>query len=352
MRLLLFAAVFATALIPASESFSQAIDSENVMSVITGGPPYIYKDSDGYTVVVGEIHNRNALTSMSEIVVRAIFYDEFGEQIIEIVSGHTVLEVVPPESSSPYVITSASDNPEIGQASVSVEAFNSSPAKSVGLELSDIDIVHGEVLNIDGYVTNTGKAPSQNTTVYLAFHDAFDPPRLLHVEPIPAGDIPIDGEAHFSFSETPNPAAVGVRMLAESDIFHSESASMAIPPQNIMTSLVTISNTVITDSEGESASSIAAGSTVTVSSDLVFETIADDRLQPFVYYVQVKQSGQVPYVEFLDTATGSFHGTPDEDASVQWTPQNPGLYFVETFVWDQDGVPIASTGPVVVVVVT
>jgi len=38
--------------------------------------------------------------------------------------------------------------------------------------------------------------------------------------------------------------------------------------------------------------------------------------------------------------------------SVEWTPQNTGLYFVETFVWDPNAVPLASKGPIALILVT
>jgi len=352
MKALLLALVLTMALVPAYPSFSQLIDSDDKISVITtSDSPYVYKNSEGHTVVVGEIENRNALSSMSGIVIRAVFYDPSGEEVIEVVRGGTVLDIVPPESTSPYLITSASANPDIGLVSVDVEAFNSSPTKSRGLELSPVDISNNETMEFTGSVKNAGHAPSDGTVVYLAFYDVFDPPRLMHIEPVPVGHVPAGAEAEFQFSGTPNGRAVGFTMFAESDVLQSEFVDVEIPPQDLLSSLVTISSLSVSDPDGNSISTIPAGSTVSIGSDLVFQTIADDRIQPFVYYVQIKQSGKIPYVEFLGSADGSFHGTPNETASVEWTPGEPGLYFIETFAWDQDAVPIASKGPVSIVLV-
>lgn len=352
MKALLLAIVLAAILAPVSQSFSQLVDSDSTLSVITtSNSPYVYKNSAGHTVVVGEIENRNALSAMSGIIIRAVFYDESGGQIIEIVRGTTVIDIVPPGGTSPYVITSVSPNPDIGLASVGIETFNSAPTKPVGLELSSESISNREAVEFAGSVRNAGHAPSDDTVVYLAFHDVFDPPRLLHVEEIYVGYIPIGQEAEFQFSGTPNSRAVGFKMLAESDVFRSESVGVDIPPQALHASLATISNLWIADREGNRISTIPSGATVNIGSDLTLQTISDDRVQPFVYYVQVKASGPAPYVEFLGFVRGSFEAASHTTASVEWTPTEPGLYFVETFVWDQNHNPISSKGPVSIVMV-
>ena len=358
MRRLILATTLAAALAAApalaGQSFAQYVD-ENAgsLSVIaTSASPYVYKDSEGYTVVVGEIENMNALSPMSGIVIRATFYDRLGEEVVETVRGGPVLDVVPAGGASPYAISSASPNPEIGLASVEVEAFNSSAAKLDGLEISIDEISNDGEVSLAGSLRNAGSAPSNGTTVYLAFYDVFQPPRLLHVESIPAGDIPVGGTSEFSFSGSPNPKAVEIRAFAESDILLSGSAGADIPAHEAVTSMVTISSLRVTDAGGNGISNIPSGTAATVGSELLFQTVADDRIQEFVYYVQVKRSGSVPYVEFLGTATGSFYGSTGEGASVEWTPSEPGLYFIETFVWDYDAVPIASKGPVSIVLVS
>ena len=350
---LLCAMILAVALAPVHTSFSQVTDSGSTLSVITTSEsPYVYKDPRGHTVVVGQVENRNTLSSMSDIVVRAVFYGPSGQEVVETVRNGTVLDVVPPQGTSPYVITSASADPGIGQVSVNVETFNSSPTKQAGLELSAVDTVHNELLVITGSVRNEGGVPSEDTVVYLAFYDVFEPPRLLHVEQVPVGHIPIDAVSEFTFSAVPHPRAVSLEMFAESNILQSGFTKVRIPPQELVTSTVTISGLSITGPDGGITSGVAAGQTARIGSELGFRTVADDRLQPFVYYVQIRQSGGTPYVEFLGADEGSFYGTASESASVSWTPQQPGLYFVETFVWDRDAVPISSKGPVALVLVS
>ena len=70
------------------------------------------------------------------------------------------------------------------------------------------------------------------------------------------------------------------------------------------------------------------------------------------FYAQVKQSGEIPFVEFLGITNGTFTGTQQEFPSVEWTPEKPGIFFIETYVWDRVGVPLADPGPVLIVVVS
>ena len=186
----------------------------------------------------------------------------------------------------------------------------------------------------------------------MAFYDVFAPPRVLSVESVHVDPIPIDGEASFTFSSPINPRAVGFTIFAESDVLQSKFVDIKIPKQEITTRLVTISNLTIEDSDGNGISNIPLDSTVNIGSKLLFQSTANDRVQPYTYYVQIKQSGQTPYVEFLDSAKGNFHGNPSEDVSINWTPDEPGLYFIETLVWDNNDIPISSKGPVSIIMVS
>ncbi len=352
------AAAAVLAAVPAANqpSFAQMIDKAGTISVITTSEsPYVYKDADGRAVVVGEIKNRNTLTAMSEIVIRAIFYDRSGTKIIETARGHTVIDTVPPNGMSPYVVRSESANPDISLVSVDVEAFNSSPAKQEDLMISRTGVSNnGTAVTVNGTVSNKGvDVTSHNTTVYAAHYDDFDPPRLLRVESVSAGAILPGFTYTFEFPPIVSPRVMSVRIFAESDTLLSDSVNAAVPQRKVhsITNLVTIGNPVFAVQDGRRASDLAVGDTVDITSNLKFQSISDDRIQPYVFMVQIKQSGNDPYIEFLGSAAGSFYGTPDSAPTVQWIPRAPGLYFAETFVWDQHDVPIASKGPITIILV-
>jgi len=65
----------------------------------------------------------------------------------------------------------------------------------------------------------------------------------------------------------------------------------------------------------------------------------------------VKQSGKSPFVEFIGKYDGRYIGAGSQSQSIDWIPENDGLFFIETFVWDRNNIPIADQGPILLVVV-
>lgn len=348
MRLPLLAALVLV-LIPGI-SYSQLVDRDQTLSVQLMDSPYVYLDRDGYVVATGEIINHDLLSATSQILLRALFYDH-QDQIVEVVSGHPVLDTLPPGGMSPFVIKSATANPDIAYASVSVLSFDSSPTKPDNLVLSMETIQRHDQLLVRGTVENTGDAPSQETVVYLAFSDVFVRSGILDVAEIPIGDIPAGERAEFNFLGSPHYKATELSYFAESDIFGSAMKLATIPPHDQNPNIFVISDVSVRDSRDRSVSSVGAGDTIWVGSTLLFNTTMAYPVQPFAYYVQIKHSGETPYVEFIDTVHGVFGASETEAVAVEWTPESPGVYFIETFVWDSKMNPLASKGPVSIIMV-
>ncbi len=339
-------------LFPISSGFAQKTDTLPTLSVVlTSDTPFAYKDDQGYTVVVGEVKNTNKLTSVTDVRIRVIFYDDTNPQPLEIVEGTAVLQVIPPLGTSPYIIKSKSPNSEITHASVSLGLFSSSTSKSEQLSVEISDILLDDTLHFSGVLKN-GAAPSNNTNVYLAFYDNFDPPRIIDVISIPIGSIESNETIDFNFNEKIQTRSVGFTLYAESNVFYSEPANMNIPESELTTKLVTLSNVSILDKEGKSLSEINVGSTVIIQSDAWIQFSADQKTNetPYTYYVQIKQSG-TPFVEFIGKYDGRYIETGQQSQSVDWIPENSGLFFIETFVWDRNNVPIANPGPIVLILV-
>ena len=173
-------------LFPASAGFSQVsnLHTSTLSVILTSDSPYIYKDDKGYTVVVGAVKNTNNLSSFSNVQIHVNFYDDTNPQPLETTEGGTILQVIPPLGTSPYMIKSKTPNPDITQVSVSLQKFDSSTSKSKQLTIGYSNIVLDENLRFSGVLKN-GAAPINNTNVYLAFYDAFKPPRIVKVDTIP-----------------------------------------------------------------------------------------------------------------------------------------------------------------------
>ena len=338
-------------LFPISSGFSQKSDTLSTLSVVlTSEAPFVYRDDEGYTVVVGNVENKNEITSVTNVQLAVNFYDETGFEPLETVRGSTILEVIPESGTSPYMIKSSSPNPNITQVSIFLEGFSPSSSKSQQLEVESTSVVLDENLKISGVLTNGG-SPITDTKVHIAFYDSFIPPRLVGVSSIPLGDISANEKVDFYFNEEIDSRAVSFQIFAQSDVFYSNFIDENVPEQ--LTRLVTISNTALKDSEGNRLAEINVGSTVNIQSDVWVQFSKDPETNetPYRYYAQVKQSGDKPYVEFLGKFDGRFIGTGSQSIAIDWIPENSGVYFIETFVWDRSNIPIAQKGPIVLIVV-
>ncbi len=338
-------------LFPISSGFSQKSDTPSTLSVaLTSDSPFVYKDKEGYTIVVGNVENRSELTSVTNVQLIANFYDETGNEPLETVLGGTILEVIPELGTSPYVIQSESANPNITHVSIVLEGFSASPSKSQQLVVESTDILLDENLRVSGILTNGG-SPITDTFVYLAFYDAFIPPRLIGISSTQIGDVEANEKVDFYFNEEIDQRAISFQIFAQSNVFYSNFVDEKIPQQ--ITKLVTISGVSLIDSQGNKLSEITVGSTVNIQSKALIHFSIDQKSNetPYTYYAQVKQSGEKPYVEFIGKFDGRFIGTGSQSISIDWIPENSGLFFIETYVWDRNNIPIADKGPIVLIVV-
>jgi hypothetical protein len=231
-----------------------------------------------------------------------------------------------------------------------LEGFSPSSPKSQQLVVESTGIFLDENLAVSGVLTNGG-SPITDTFVYLAFYDAFIPPRLIGISSTQIGDVEANEKVDFYFNEEVDQRVISFQIFAQSNIFYSNLVDEKIPQQ--ITKLVTISGVSLNDSQGNKLSEITVGSTVNIQSNALVQFSIDQTSQetPFTYYAQVKQSGEKPYVEFLGKYDGRFIGTGSQPISIDWIPENSGIFFIETFVWDRNNIPIADKGPFVLIVV-
>lgn len=313
--------------------------------------PYVYRDQDGYVVVVGQVINNDELASITNVQIRASFYDETGTEPIAFNTAGTVLDVIPPMGSSPYVIRSQSPDATISHVSVDLDRFKSSPSKLEQHTVESSDMLYNNnVLSFTGVLKNTS-APTHDTNVHVAFYDNFDPPRILNVYTIPLGSILPNDSHYFDFNEKINPRSTGFYLFSESDIFYSDFVSVTLPEHISSTKLITIQNVSVVDDNQNTLSDIFVGSHLNIYSESWIQFSADQLTNetPYTYYAQVTRLGDPPYVEFLGEYNGRYLGTGPQPNMIDWIPTSPGAFFIETFVWDRDNVPIANPGPIKVI---
>ena len=348
----IFCSILILLLVPFSQAFS-AESTDNAPTLIVKLDKeniYVYQDSEGYTVVAGLVKNQNSLTYVTNVQIQASFFTQYGVAPLEVNLGSTTLNVIPPNGQSPFTVRSATPDSDIAEASVALLGFDSSVEKQKGLLVYSSEVFLDETLQFSGVLKNGG-APSTNTNVYLAFYDRFDPPRILQVSTIELGKVGLDTDVDFEFNEPIHYQAAGFFLFAESNVFYSDLVDVLIPASQLPTKKVAISNVSVRDSDGSATSELVVGSIFDIVSTTSIEIPADSESSetPYTYYVQIKRSsdsrGDLPTVEYIGKFDGRFIGNAVETQTIDWIPQEPGFFFIETFVWDRDNVPLGEQGP-------
>ena len=354
MQKLILSTFLILLLVPFSQAFSQVTDNPFTLSVsLRNEIPFLYQDSEGYTVVVGLVENNDSKASITNVMIRVNFFDDFDPNPLQVVNGHTTLQVIPPNGQSPFSIRSETANPYITEASVYLLPFDISDPKDKKLSIFYREIFLDSSLHFSGVLQNE-IAPISNTNVYLAFYDIFE--RILRVSTIEIGDVESNDVA-FEFDESIDSKSVGFLLFSESDKFYSDFIDIKIPPPQLTTKLVVISDVTVEDTNGEKLSELKVGSTFNIKSKTLIQFASDQESNEtaYTFYVQIKKTSETPdepgTVEFIGKFDGRFIGTGLETQSIDWVPKQTGLFFIETFVWDRNNVPIADQGPFVLIIV-
>jgi hypothetical protein len=348
-------------LFPIGSSFSAELTDKppSLGIVLTSNAPFNYKDIDGKTVILGEVQNTKSFP-VSGLKIWSGFYDDISENPLETTIGTTILEVIPPFSKSPYMIISPSANPKITSVSVNLLGFNSSPEKKQNLNLEIGTLKIEDKLSLSGIITNKGPINSTNTKIYLISSDVFVPPRILGIATIDLDkDLGAGEKDSFEFNVPHDSRAVSFKIVAESDDYTSGIMEVKSTTASVLTTLVTINDITISDTAGNRISNMSAGTPINIQSSLGIEysAIEKSQVQPFVYWIQIKQSFETngetkSFVEYIGKVEGTFDSPVEQFPLVEWTPPDEGLYFIETFVWDPNSIPLASKGPISLVLVT
>ena len=290
MKKLVFGIIFILILFPTSQSFSQEYtDTNPTLTVSTNSNAnYIYQDSEGHTVVIGVIENNDPLSFVTNVKVQAYFYDEFNPDPLEVKEGSTILDVIPPSSSSPFLIRSENPNSDIVDVYTKILTFDTSKIIDNSLKISINDISISPVTNsndsvytfsFSGFLRN-GNSQTSETTVHLAFYDVFD--RIIQISKIDIGNMDINELASIKLNEEINSSSIGFLLFSESDKFYSDFMSMELPaPQSRTNSDTTCSSSEVSIGGNCTSYDISGGhvESATVNTDdnsVIINIHADD----------------------------------------------------------------------------
>src|SRR5438309_1663067 len=300
---------------------------------------YSYRSDDGTTVVLGEVVNHNSFP-IKDVTIGVSFLDQ-NDNTIEYKTGSTLLKVVPGNGKAPFSISSTKSDPAITKVSPpKIAGFTSSSSREQVLNMVPGHLQIASQLSLSGTIKNDGIMTSSGTRIYLISYDAFQ--RVVAISNAEPIDIGPGTKAIFSITSTPNSHAKSYKLVAESDNYQSTITDVTDVTATLP---VVISGTLVTDPQGNKYSTIPVGAPVKITSEL--RNLGSQRTQAYVYYVQVKNfAGQV---EFIGNSSGVFLGQSD-NATVTWNPTTDGPYFIETYVWNSDNIPLAPSGPIINVV--
>ena len=353
MNKVAIAVLLAVLLFPISLGFSQLSDTESTLGIaLTSFSPHNYKDEDGTTVVLGEIENRRNF-AITGIKIWAGFYNDISKQPLETSIGTTIIDVIPPFGTSPYMIKSKNPNAAITGASVNILGFNSAPPKQKLLNLEPGVVDVREQLSLSGTITNNAPFNTTNTKIHLISYDAFIPPRVLGISTIEIDEIDASSQKSFEFITKQDFRASSFKIVAESKNYQSDFIQISAPTIAAINKLVTINDISLNDLEGNRLSDVSLATPINIKSSIWLQYASDQEtvVQPYVYYVQIKES-ETGIVEFIGKSEGVFQTGGTQIPMIEWTPENNGLYFAETYVWDLTAAPLASKGPITLILVT
>jgi hypothetical protein len=343
-------------LLPVFQSFSQTTDTQSTLGVkLTSTAPFIYKDEQGYTIVIGEVENTKNF-AVNNVKIWVGFYSQEssvgGQPPLETVTADPILEEMPPYSKSPFMIKSKTSNPDISEVKVNIVGLNSaSSPKQQLLQIEPDTVLIGESVKLSAKITNNAKGTSTNTKAHLIAFDAFIPPRIVGIQTLQVDDIESSESTIVKFDTVMDYRASSFKVVLESDQYQSKTISVPEVSLETLTRLITINSVDVVDSSGVPVSQIKIGAPVNITSELAIQYSAvSGPEQSYVYYAQVRQFGEKATVEHIAITEGAFESAEPQTVSVSWIPEHEGGFFIETYVWDADAVPLAAPSKTVSVV--
>lgn len=329
--------LLAVSLISSNLVWAQTLPSNTSLTVEIL-PAYSYRADDGTTVVLGEVVNHNNFP-ITSVTIGVSFLDQ-NSNTLEYKTGSTLLKVIPGNGKAPFSISSTKPDSAIENVQTKIAGFTSSSSRQQSLSITPGNLQITSQLSLTGTIKNTGAMISSGTTIYLISYDAFQ--RVVSVANAEPIDLSPGTTSSFSITSTPSSHAKSYKLVAESNNYQSTFTDVTDVTATLP---IIISGTLVTDPQGHKYSTIPVGAPVKITSEL--RNLGSQTTQGYDYYVQVKNFGGE--VEFIGIYSGVFLGASD-NATVTWNPTSDGPYFIETYVWDSDNIPLAPTGPIINVV--
>ena len=340
--------------LPVFEGFGQIENRPTVQG--TGGEgegvffvnthPFSYKDEGGYTVVLGEIINNHDFP-ISDVKILVNFYNNISDEPIDRVTDTTILNSIPGHENSPFMLKSSIPNSAISRVGVTLLGFDSSPEKPTSLSIK-VDLLEiTNSLNFSGIITNNGNEDATDIKIHLISTDIFDPPRIVSLSSINFENPLIPGNSQiFSINDILNSKSVNYYILAESDNFHSHPIIIDNKKIISQNKIITINDVTITNIKQDES---IIFSPIQINAQILMQEFTSFSLEEnYVFYVQIRNA-ESGLIEFIGSSSSILQEDLPENPSIIWIPENEGLFFIETYLWNTDNVTLSSPGEILLV---
>ena len=312
---------------------AQTYDTPDTLVVSLSHPIYMHIDPEGHIIITGIIQNDSTHSYVGNVQVLARLYDSTGSRLVEVARGYTHLEVIPPKSSSPFTIRSDAADPSIKTAVASLLFFEQASPKPPGLD------VHVQTDTWPATVTlsDSAGAPHSDVQIYVAYHDAFEPPRILAIHSYTVGDIEQYGSSDTVQLYGPPPGARGYMIFAQSGVFSTDVTKVRLPMVSPIPTgpSAFIQDAWIANDTGNRTGILLVNQTAAIN-------VSVHGTEPLMshLYMHIKQIGNDVPVFLNNTQI-----TPNGTVSISWTPETVGSHYAELFLWSDMTAP--QSGPLI-----
>ena len=329
-----------------SEGFAQIQTDKGEGVFFVNTYPFSYKDTNGFTVVLGEIHNNHNFP-ISDVKIKVDFYNDVSDEPIDSVTGFTILNSIPAQENSPFVIKSSMPNSAISRIGATLLGFDSASEKSLSLSIITNSLKIDDSLNLSGNITNNGTEDATNIKIHLISTDIFDPPRVVGITSIDLDNFLNPGKSQmFSINGIMNSKSVNYYILAESDNYLSTNTTVDSKKISSQTKIITLNDVKAINIKQNNS---IISSPIRIDAQILLQEFTSINFEEhYVFYVQIKEA-ESGLVEFISSTSAILEENSPKNPSIIWIPENEGLFFIETYLWNIDHVPLSSPGEILIV---
>ena len=308
--------------------------------------PFSFKDGKGYTVVLGEILNNHNFP-ITDVKIRVNFYNDISNEPIDSVLGDTILDSIPALGTSPVIIKSSAPNSAISRVNMTLLSFDSSPVKPLSLSIITNSLKIGDSLSFSGIITNNDTMDATDIKIHLVSVDIFDPPRVVDISSINLDNSINPGKSQtFSINTTLNPKSVNYYILAESENYLSAKVNIDTKDISSESKIITLND--VTSTNIKQNNSIIF-SPIRIDAQIFMQEFTSiNSEEHYVFYVQIKEA-ESGLVEFIGKSSAVLYENSRENPNIIWIPENEGLFFIETYLWNTDDVTLSSPGEILII---